>query len=172
MNEAPFERPAWLYEGFDKCRDSIVRTAYSILGDMEQAQECAQRTFLTALKKANEFDPSTDLCAWLRAIARYKALEMLRENLRTVTIEPEDVDRPGPDDAARWIQHLAMLQCIERLDPVDRQIVFLRATGSTDEMIAQQVGLSRRAVADRREKISNQIKVCMGDAQAFEGSAN
>ncbi len=59
--------------------DEILRLGFLILGDMQDAQDAAQETFVDALLHIERFQPGTNLRAWLAKIALHKSQAILRK---------------------------------------------------------------------------------------------
>ena len=56
----------------------VHRLALSILADEAEADDVAQETFITALRRLDRYDPQTNLKAWLSTIA----VNLSRDKLR------------------------------------------------------------------------------------------
>jgi RNA polymerase sigma factor (sigma-70 family) len=64
---------------YDRHVDAVFATARRLAGDRQVAEEVVQETFLTLWNRAELFDPRIgSLSAWLRRIARNRALDKLR----------------------------------------------------------------------------------------------
>lgn len=59
--------------------DDILRLGYIILGDMQDAQDATQETFVDALVHIERYQPGTNLRAWLAKIALHKSQAILRK---------------------------------------------------------------------------------------------
>ena len=53
--------------------------AYSLLDDTEDAEDIVQETLLVALGKIEQYEPGTDLKAWLCRIAIYRCRDVMRK---------------------------------------------------------------------------------------------
>lgn len=68
---------------YDRHVDGVFATARRVAGDRQVAEEVVQETFLTLWNRAERFDPRLgSLAAWLRRIARNRALDRLRSAAR------------------------------------------------------------------------------------------
>jgi RNA polymerase sigma-70 factor (ECF subfamily) len=64
---------------YDRHVDSVFSAARRLAGDRQVAEEVVQETFLTLWNRAERYDPRAgSLAAWLRTIARRKAVDRLR----------------------------------------------------------------------------------------------
>lgn len=64
--------------GFDRCWRTLWCVAAGVLGDRTQAEDVVQEAALIAMHKLEEFDPGTNLTAWMARIVRNVALNHAR----------------------------------------------------------------------------------------------
>ena len=87
-------------ELYDRHGSTLYALLLKILGDRSDAQEVLQETFVTAWRRAGDFDPRRGSeIAWLVSIARNRAIDRLRSrNLRAVREEEAGREIPiaGP----------------------------------------------------------------------------
>jgi len=87
----------------DRYRAPVVRLAYRLTQDADEAKDIAQDAFLRAFRRIDEFRPERPFSRWLFVIARNAALDTLRRRRRLVTL-PEPVEsrpvEPGPEEIA------------------------------------------------------------------------
>lgn len=101
----------------------------SMIPDFSIADDVVQETFLTVTKKAQSFEIGTSFAAWVKTIARYKALEALRARrfetlsedvLAALCTEPREFAGDSDD-------RLALLRgCIAQLPPQARRSIDYR----------------------------------------------
>lgn len=75
-------------------RAQVVRTAFQITGDVEDAQDVAQAVFFRLWKVLRRYDPGRRFDTWLYRITVNAAIDHLRER------GPRGVLQPLPDDPA------------------------------------------------------------------------
>jgi RNA polymerase sigma-70 factor (ECF subfamily) len=75
-------------------RAQVVRTAFQITGDMEDAQDVAQGVFLRLWKVLRRYDPGRRFDTWLYRITVNAAIDQLRDR------GPKGILQPLPDDPA------------------------------------------------------------------------
>jgi len=135
---------------FTRYHRAIYAYLLSMVGDVEQAQDLTQDTFLkvyTALART----PDPALPAWLYRIATNTALDALRRRRRLTWLPftPDDEARwaaPGADLPTRCAAREAVDAALAQLSPRERACLLLRARdGLTLEEIAQALGLSTGA---------------------------
>ena len=88
--------------------------------------------FVQVWQRAASFDPSRgDARAWLYAVVRHRALNILRGEARTDLVddfEPMGLasEEEGPESVvARLSEAGALRRCLERLDPARRNLIVL-----------------------------------------------
>lgn len=105
------------------------RVAYGVVGDRALAEDATQEAYVTAYRKRASYRADGPVEAWLYRIVVNTALSMLRRR-RVRPIEPLDpggADPPSvPDGAPAAVDRVALIEGLQRLDPVARSAVVLR----------------------------------------------
>jgi RNA polymerase sigma-70 factor (ECF subfamily) len=117
-------------------RERVVRAAYQITGDLEDALDVAQSVFLKLWRGLERFDPRRRFDTWVYRITVNAAIDMLRSR------GPRGAMQPLPEDPAELGQ-AAGLDQEERLDRRRLQQAFLR--------LAARLAPRQRAVFVLRE---------------------
>lgn len=68
-------------------RMDVYNASLRLLGNAADAEDVTQDTFVTALQRMSTFDSARAMGPWLRAIARNRAIDLIRRRARTP--EPE-----------------------------------------------------------------------------------
>lgn len=110
----------------------VFRLAYLLLGDVDDAEDAAQETFIRAFRALKTFDTDRALRPWLfsiaanlarnrrRSIARYlAAIQRLGRN------EPAHAASIESNHAAGWDAQ-TVWQAIRRLGHQDQEVIYLR----------------------------------------------
>lgn len=63
-------------------RNAVNRFVLSIYPNVTESEEIVQETFITALKKASQFEEGTNFLNWVFTIAKFKVLGLHRSNRR------------------------------------------------------------------------------------------
>lgn len=87
----------------DRYEESVRRVARAVLRDVDDGDDAAQDTFLTALMKLDRYDQRRPFRPWLLRIATNIAIDRRRSRAlrRVARLEPElATHHPGPDVAA------------------------------------------------------------------------
>jgi RNA polymerase sigma-70 factor, ECF subfamily len=132
-------------------RDSaaVIRACHRILGDLHEAEDAAQETFVTAFRGLAGWRGDGPFGAWLTRIAIRIALRRAQRRRDVTWIDPagasSGIDLPGGMDPARTTlraeRAAGIRSAVSRLDEPYREVVALRFFGelSLDE-IATQTG--------------------------------
>jgi len=117
-------------------RQQVVRTAFQVTGDMEDALDVAQGVFLKLWQGLNRFDPARRFDTWLYRITMNAAIDHIRSRGPKGTLQPLPDELPpeaGRDpvreaDAALDLPTLrrAFLHLAGRLAPKQRAAFVLR----------------------------------------------
>lgn len=119
-----------------------------VLGNESEAQDVLQEVYVTAWRKAGQFDPGkASPITWLAVLARNKAIDQLRRRRPSadgLDAAAEVVDSsPSAFDIAQQKQERSRLdQCLEELDEQPRAMIrsaFL--DGATYPELAQRAGV-------------------------------
>jgi RNA polymerase sigma-70 factor, ECF subfamily len=100
-------------------RERVVRTAYQITGDLEDARDVAQGVFLRLWRVLQRFDLEKRFDTWLYRITVNAAIDFIRER------GPKGFLQPMPDDAGERLRDPA-LGPAGALDVAELQRAFLR----------------------------------------------
>ena len=86
----------------DRYRAPVVRLAYRLTQDADEAKDIAQESFLRAYRRLNTFRPDRPFSRWLFVIARNASLDALRRRRRAAALPANETAQlePGPEEAA------------------------------------------------------------------------
>jgi RNA polymerase sigma-70 factor (ECF subfamily) len=104
-------------------RERVVRTAYQVTGDLEDARDVAQWVFLRLWKVLPRFDPTRRFDTWLYRITMNAAIDHLR------TRGPQGTLQPLPDDPSILEDAAASGEAERAVDLGELQKVFLKLAG-------------------------------------------
>ncbi len=143
----------------------LLRTAYRITRNWQDAEDARQDSFLKAFAHLNEFQEKSSFSTWLTRIAINSALMILRKKSRCCEISIDGTDDPGgayerwearspaedPESyLARTEREELLRDAILRLPPVFREVIHLRqAREYSTREISQALGISVPAVKSR-----------------------
>ncbi|HEV2558280.1 MAG TPA: sigma-70 family RNA polymerase sigma factor [Microvirga sp.] len=154
---------------YDAEASRMLGVAARLLRRRALAEEAVHDTFVQVWQKAAGFDPARGGArAWLYAILRNRALNILRGENRTDLVEdfePMGLEAPEEDPEAavlRLSDTGALKRCLERLEPVRRKAVLLAyVEGLSHGELAGRLGVPLGTMKSwiRRSLIA--LKECM-----------
>lgn len=172
----------------------LFRTARSILGVDEEAEDALQEAYLKAWRALDGFRSEARLSTWLVRIVANEALG--RRRRRTAEVVPLDVAMAAADATAqaafaddmnhrpeRFAMRVQLRQLMEaRIDLLPeafRTVFVLRAVEELSvEEVAQALDIPEATVRSRffrarsllREGLASEVDVALADAFAFDGA--
>lgn len=127
-------------------RVDVYNASLRILGNPADAEDVTQDTFVAALQRMSTYDPAQAIGPWLRAIARNRAIDLLRRRARAP--EPEVAASQSAEVLA--IEHLEaerVRAALARLPDRDRAMIVLRYWEDLPvEAVARSLGMTDGAV--------------------------
>ncbi len=124
-----------LEELIDKHEHALFRAALAILGDVQEAEDAVQDTFLRYLEKRPQLRDGEHEKAWLLKVTANRCKSVLRLRRRHPAVELLDV-YPAPDDGCR-----ELVEAILTLPANQRAAVHLHYyEGYTSEEIGAILG--------------------------------
>ncbi len=137
---------------------TMVWLAYSILLDRDLAEDAAQQTFVKACEKLVDLKRLDRFSAWLVAICRNEAHQLLRARARRsahVSAQAEYPETPGSDHDGQD----AVKAAVDQLAPMYREIVILHYYSHMDyRRIASALGIAGHTVRGRLFRARRQIE--------------
>lgn len=141
-----------------KYQDSIYSLCLRITGGREDAQDCAQETFIKVINNIKSYQPDASLYTWMRKIAVNTCIDHMRkpfklfsffsfdENIDTIAAEKSDPERLCLENEADRI----LAEAVCKLPVKLKTVIVLRETEdmSYDE-IADTCGISVGTVKSR-----------------------
>ena len=135
----------------------VYNLCYRMLGDMYEAEDAAQETFLRAYHNLKRYDDTRSFSTWLLSIAAHFCIDQIRKRrIRLISLdetpylEPPDTN-PGPEASLGQQEEQKRIQeLLETLKPQDRAaVVMFYWYEFSYEEIADALGLSLSAVKSR-----------------------
>jgi RNA polymerase sigma-70 factor, ECF subfamily len=170
---------------FDKLvqrfKDRVFNLCYRMLGDYDEANDCAQETFVKVYRSLKDFRFEAGFSTWLCTIAantcrnRLKSLEY-RTRKKMVRIDPAitsergqssmELEDPAPSPLAqmtRQEQQIALQKAIDALTEDHKTVIILRdIEGLSYEEIAKITGYTlgtvKSKLARARQRLCEQLK--------------
>lgn len=159
-----------LQEVYRRTSRKLFGICQRILGEGAEAEDAMQEVYLTIWRRAGTFDPARgNPISWLAALARNRAIDLLRRSGRrdTAPIElAEDVADDSPDAEQVLVQHgedARINFCIEQLAKSDATMIRTAFFGgSTYADLAGRSGLPLGTVKSRIRRALLKLRECLG----------
>ena len=140
-----------------KHENTLYRAALAILGDVQEAEDAVQDTFLRYLEKRPELKDENHERAWLLKVTANRCKSVLRSRNRHPAVELLDV-YPAPDNDTR-----ELVEAVLTLPANQRAAVhlFYYEGYSTEEIAAilgQRPGTVRSHLSRAREALRQKLK--------------
>ena len=137
--------------------------AYSraICGDFHAAEDVVQETAVVAYQNLGHFFPESDLGAWLRAIARRRALEARRKLARVRLGDDHLIEQVYAEDVSDS-RHEALAQCLSALaGRMDTLIRGFYLMGTPLAKLAQELSMTPNAAKQLLYRTRMQLRQCV-----------
>ena len=135
----------------------IYLQIYRIVGNVADAQDLAQETFIKALRAREQLKDEQKAAHWLSRIARNTAIDFVRRNSRVSFTETDDLLLRHDDNPEQILMRAEARagfdELLRRLTPRERAALMLRdIEGLPAGEVAKQMGCSKATV---RSHIAN-----------------
>ena len=123
-------------------RMDVYNASLRILGNTADAEDVTQDTFVAALQRMSTYDPKQAMGPWLRAIARNRAIDLLRRRARAP--EPELARGPSVETVAiDRLEAERVRAALAQLPTRDRTLLVLRYWEDQPvESVARSLGMT------------------------------
>lgn len=134
-----------------------------LAGDRDRARDIVQHVFMKLCQEEPE-SIRHKLAPWLFTVCRNRALDVLRSSQKLTATDPkefDEVDREAMDPAAQFerSEFLNFLQRhIDRLRPVEREVVQLWSHGLPHKQVAQVLSIPEGTVRVHLHRAIKQLK--------------
>jgi RNA polymerase sigma-70 factor (ECF subfamily) len=160
-DQAAFER---LY---GETRAKLYGVLLRILGKPELADEVMREVYLKVWDSAENFDPTIATpITWMVAIARNRAIDLMRKDGGAVVEEMPDTAPEAPPSLERreMTDELhRLLSCLGKLDPEKQRIVLLAYySGWSREQLARKLDIPVNTMQTWLRRSLLEIRGCMG----------
>jgi RNA polymerase sigma-70 factor, ECF subfamily len=160
---------------YDAYSDAVYRYAWRLLGDVQQAEDCATETFSRLLKALKEGSgPTQYLKAYLFRIAHNWATDHYRSGRRSESLdqlmdedgfEPEDEGEALVSQVAASLRAEQVRQALHRLTSEQRMVVVMKYyEDCSNEEVAAAMGKPLSAVKALQHRALGALRRALADA--------
>jgi len=161
-----------LREDFDRLYRNayprVFRTLLAILGDPDEAEDCAQDAFVKAFQAWKRWRPNAPAEAWIHRIAVNRAISYRRSaRLRSVGEILRRVGRPaGSTDPAQVATRPDILTALRAIPPKLAAAIVLRYYhGYNNREIAAALGVSERTIGSRLNRAAARLRPLLEESR-------
>lgn len=155
---------------FDSCPDELLGTLFYVVGNLEDARDALQETFLKCWHRRHQIDEIQNLKAWVFRIAlntgrdfRKTAWNRRRQSLHEGIPMASTADSP-PAGLMKDEDLGRLRQAVASLPPEQQEVFLLRQNGDlTYAQIADAMSLPLGTVKTRMRSAIRQLRLCVGD---------
>ena len=162
----------------DRYYETLFFLAYSILGDTAAADDVVQETLLSALNRIEQYEPGTNLKAWLSRIAVNRTRDVLRKRkvrekwyqtwsrVANLGSPPRTPERTPERCTADHELAGELWQAVEQLNDKHRLPLILRYVhGMTAREIAEILDIREGTVCSRLHYACRQLENLFSDSE-------
>ena len=157
---------------FAENHQAVRRYIFGLCRGKDEANDVAQETYLTVLRKASQFKPGTRFLSWVFQIARFKSLEQHRANTKSATtLAPETLEALANEaeenpffdtEELQTARVNALKECRGVLTGRNQEFLRLRyEQGLKPAKIAETFGLKPESIHVALSKSRTFLKQCM-----------
>ncbi len=121
--------------------------ARSLVRNADEADDVVQASLLKAIERVEQFEPNTNLQAWLITIVKNTFLDQQRSHRVTKTDAIEDMgldfDVEQPGQQIDLVEQSEVRQFIETLEDTERAVVLMWIEGMSYQDIGEALGITR-----------------------------
>jgi RNA polymerase sigma factor (sigma-70 family) len=140
---------------------SMARVAFVICGDSDTTRDAVQSAWAIAWRRMRSLRDTSQVRAWLVAIAANEARQAIRRSRRTTIVDiSEAIDRTGAGDPIESLAVVDLELALRGLKPDDRTLLAMRYTAGLDSHeIGEQLGISASGVRSRLARLLERLRV-------------
>ncbi len=150
-------------------KDPLYRFVRRYVGDADEAYDVVQDAFVSAWLGLRSFKPGQPFAAWLYAIALNKCRDRGRRNAvrRRVLALLGAEEHPVLDEDPQQRLEQRLRRLDREISQLPRQykepLLLLLAGGMTQQQVAQQLGISAKAVELRIRRARQKLALVLGE---------
>lgn len=139
---------------------AMARVAFVICGDAETTRDAVQAAWVIAWRRISSLRETSQVRAWLVAIAGNEARQAIRRRRRAMIVDLSDETAGvGGRDPVETVDIVDLQRVLRGLRPEDRTLLAMRfAAGLDSSEIASQLGMSASGVRSRLARLLERLR--------------
>lgn len=151
-----------LSEIYDILSRMIFSLALGITENYSDAEDVLQETMLETVRYANSYKVGTNPKAWVLAMARHNAVDLVRKRKNHLSLEDSYVENLESEESLNLLDH-DISALLGKLGDEERQIIILRIYGELSfAEVAKTMGISIFAAQKRYQRAIKKLKNISG----------
>lgn len=143
----------------------IYSVVYQVVLNREDSEDVTSEFFIKLWKLADTYKSGKGHKAWLAAIARNMAIDLLRKNKREILVEDfaDSVSENSADDdvESHVLSEISLKEALDALKPAEREVVNLKIMGElTFQEIADILKQPMGTVTWRYQNAVKKLRRC------------
>lgn len=157
-----------------RCQQRITVYVRSLLPQLADYEEVLQEINLYLWRNADDFEPGTDFTAWALRVAYFHVLTYRKQTARerarlSDTVVEQLAEHIAETANLTDLRQEALRLCLGKLERNDRELIDLRyAEEQGVAEVAENVGRSKKAVANSLSRVRGQLLDCIQRALSRE----
>ena len=155
---------------FESCPDELLGTLFYVVGNLEDARDALQETFLKCWHRRHQIDEIQNLRAWVFRVAlntgrdfRKTAWNRRRQTLHEDFVMASTSDSP-PAGLVKNEELMRLRHAVGELPPEQQEVFLLRQNGELSyPEIAEAMAIPLGTVKTRMRSAIRQLRECVGD---------
>lgn len=167
------DAPAAFEALIDRYQDRLVAVLYHLVGNVEEAEDLTQETFLRIYKSRKGYKPRAKFSTWLFTIASHLAFNHLRRRNRGPGAKPSRASGPSSADDPSIVQRLASREAtassqVRKIELSEIVQDALRGLGEDQRMavlLSKFEGMSYEQIGDVMSRSPTAVKSLLARAR-------
>lgn len=148
---------------FHRHERSVLAVALAVAGDYHLAQDVVQEAFATAYSKLDTLRSRSSFGAWVRTIARHKAVSLGRDASRLSTVSLSTMSEQASNDGQPNKEQQRLLETVMRLPKHEHVVLTLRyfeghSVKAISEITGRPVGTVTMQLSRARARLHQWLK--------------
>jgi RNA polymerase sigma-70 factor (sigma-E family) len=149
---------------------ALIRTAYLLTGDQHRAEDLVQDALIKTYRAWNRLSGSNPEAYTRKVMYHLNISRWRRRSSAEISTDRPPEGRPGPDEAGRSVNRLALRSALDQLAPRQRAVIVLRYFEDASEAeVAETLGISVGTVKSTASRALDKLRAVAPSLLGTEG---